>query len=117
MLAAITPPDLGTFVVDPMFIMAITGFFIPFLTAFVNKHNAPAWLNSVVTMFFSALTTVLATATLTGDGVTVISKWTVVYGLINFIIAVGAYKGFWKPFSITNRTVLPNHGLTAGQKD
>ena len=107
--ADVTPvgPDAtvdSAFDLTPYTVTLILGFVIPLVNGLVTKYTTPAWVKAVVGLVLAAVAGVI-NVSLTEGGGAVISQSTLKSAGLTFIVAVAAYAGVWKPFSLTSSPV------------
>jgi len=85
---------MTNFFVDPAIISVLLGSVLPILVGLVTKEVAARGLQAAILALLSGATGVLAGAQSTGG---VISRTTILYAFVAWVVAVATHYGFWKP--------------------
>ena len=91
---------------------------LPLVVGVVSKNVAAKAVKSILLLSITALATLLARATLE-DGKAVFTQELIQDGMVNWVVAIAAYYGLWKPTGVseTVNTRTADFGLTIKQED
>lgn len=97
---------------DPTILAIVLGSGLPIIVRFVTKEVASSRLRAIALAFLSTATGVLSTAQ-THNGF--ISKETLVFAAVAWVVAVASYYGFHAPAGVTDWVGEKTSGVGIGK--
>lgn len=91
--------------IDALFVQSLLAIVIPLIVGVVTKMAAPAWLKSLAMIVLNGAAGIVTIST-QADGTAVLSKATVVTGMLGIAQSVAMYYGLWKPAGVSGAVQL-----------